>query len=429
MTGEATYGNLGLRSLTGVGKIGSRGLLILAFLVAGGAFSLQLSGLDPRAPVGADSASSNSQIASSLAFLTVSAFGAAGWRRIAPLLKVNAVVLLLPALAIASTAWAPEPAVALRRALAFTATVLSGVAVAAYLPGARALRFLVQAAAAAMAVSLFYVVLEPAYALHQVTDGAQSVHAGQWRGVFIHRTTLGRLAALSLAMAVFGGGEALGPMAVRVGVILASCLCLVMARSGGGFASAAILMATPGVVWAFRRAAERNLVLALGLAVGAAATALLITPTLAPFVLQLLGKDLTLTGRTDFWRLMLRAAAERPWLGYGYSTGFREVVAKVVAAHSAYGFVPNAQNGYLDVVLNLGLVGLAAALAVMVLTAWRAAKIAFRPGGAILPLLVVIFIIETNAVEATLISANDIFMLISVTALIASGDILRTPPK
>ena len=88
-----------------------------------------------------------------------------------------------------------------------------------------------QAVAAAMAASLVYVVLNPAFALHQLSDGAQSVHAGEWRGLFIHRSILGRLAAVSLAMAIYAG-DALGPVALRIGVILASLLCLVMVHSG-----------------------------------------------------------------------------------------------------------------------------------------------------------------------------------------------------
>ena len=100
---------------------------------------------------------------------------------------------------------------------------------------------------------------------------------------------------------------------------------------------------------ALQGAARRNRLLALSIAAAVALLAVLLTPVITPLLLHLLGKDPTLTGRTDFWRLMLQAAADRPLLGYGYSTGFRDVVAKSVAAHSGFGDLPNAHNGYLDV--------------------------------------------------------------------------------
>jgi exopolysaccharide production protein ExoQ len=138
-------------------------------------------------------------------------------------------------------------------------------------------------------------------------------------------------------------------------------------------------------------------------------------------VLSVAGKDATLTGRVPLWRLMLRLAAERPWLGYGYSTGFRDVVAQRVAAESPFGYVPNAQNGYLDAVLNLGLAGLALAVAVLGTALVRALQLA-SGGGPLAPLLVVVFITALNGLEAALISANDIFVLIYAATVAATAE-------
>ena len=154
--------NLGLRGVVGVWLAGGEAARLFAFLLAGGAFSLQLSGLDPHAPVGADSASGQSEIALSLALMVLILSGASGWRRVLPLMKANAPLLALPVLAILSALWAPEPLVALRRGLAFALTLLAAVAVVARSPGAAALRFLIRAVAAAMALSIAYVALAPA---------------------------------------------------------------------------------------------------------------------------------------------------------------------------------------------------------------------------------------------------------------------------
>jgi exopolysaccharide production protein ExoQ len=416
----ASSRNLGVKSLAGVWRVAGEAARTVAFLIAGGALSLQLSGLDLNAPVGADSASARSRIALGLAFAILMLSGVSGWRRCAALLKANAVLLALPLLAIVSAAWAPDPVVALRRASAFALTMLAAVAVVARSPGASAFRFLVRTVAAGVALSIAYVALAPGYGVHQLTDGAQSVHAGDWRGLFVHRTALGQLAALCLGLAVYAGSQALHP-ALRWGAILASLLCLLMARSGGGWVSAAVLMALPPLWTAGRRLTHWNLPATAAAAFAALALVVLLAPVLWPLALSALGKDATLTGRSELWKMMAQAAARRPWLGYGYGTGFREVVANLIQAHSPYGFVPNAQNGYLDVVLSLGLAGLAVALTALGLAFRRAVRLALA-AEAFAPLLIVAFIAEMNVVEAALISANDIFVLIYATAAIASGE-------
>ena len=310
--------------------------------------------------------------------------------------------------------------------MAFALTLLAAVAVVARSPGAAALRFLIRAVAAAMALSIAYVALAPAYGMHQLTDGVQSVHAGDWRGVFVHRTALGQLAALGLGLAIYGGSAVFGPL-IRMGVVLACFLCIVMAHSGGGWVSTAVLVALPPLWTAGRRLARWNGPLAAGAALMVLILAALLVQTATPWVLHALGKDDTLTGRTDLWRLMAQAAAQKPWLGYGYSTGFRSVVAGLIQAHSPYGYVPNAQDGYLDVMLNLGIAGLALALWALALAASRAVRIASQPQAGVFafaPLLIMALIVEMNGVEAALISANDIFVLIYATAAIASGEML-----
>jgi len=409
-----------------------RCLMILAFLIAGGAFSLQLSGLDPRAPVGPDSASLQSQAAIGGAFLVMAVFAMLNAQCMAAPLKANLLLLALPALALTSVAWAPEQAIAARRAIAFTATVLAGLAITAALPAGAALRFLAQAAAVAVVLSVAYLVLLPGYGVHQISDGVQSVHVGDWRGVFGHRTVLAQLSALSLAFAVHGGRVTFRRPWVRVGVMIMSGLCLWKAHSGGGWISAGVLLALPPCLALGRRSIARMgwpfCLLLGGTMLAAIALAL---PLIEAALLSVVGKEPTLTGRRPLWGLFMPAARERLILGYGYSTGFRDVVARLVSDHSGFGYVPNAQNGYLDVMLNLGLVGLGVTLGILALAFRRAFRLAMNPGVplAILPLLVAVFTAVMNMGEATFIAANDIFALIYVTALVASGEMLRPSPR
>lgn len=74
-----------------------------------------------------------------------------------------------------------------------------------------------------------------------------------------------------------------------------------------------------------------------------------------------LGRDSTLTGRTDVWAEVLPAREEQPLLGYGLGSFWSD------ARRQAYE-IPTAHNGYLDILLELGEVGLG--LYVIWLLAW-----------------------------------------------------------
>lgn len=73
--------------------------------------------------------------------------------------------------------------------------------------------------------------------------------------------------------------------------------------------------------------------------------------TVASFT-SALGRDTTLTGRTQVWTDILPARAQRPLFGYGLGSFWTD-------ARRALYDIPTAHNGYLDVLLELGEVGLA----------------------------------------------------------------------
>jgi exopolysaccharide production protein ExoQ len=77
---------------------------------------------------------------------------------------------------------------------------------------------------------------------------------------------------------------------------------------------------------------------------------------------DVLHKDVNLTDRTDFWPLLLKKGMSHPWLGSGFDSFFttqmqNEIQAELASTETY--FRPNqAHNGYLQVFLNLGVLGL-----------------------------------------------------------------------
>jgi exopolysaccharide production protein ExoQ len=103
--------------------------------------------------------------------------------------------------------------------------------------------------------------------------------------------------------------------------------------------------------------------------------ALVIRPMADP-TLSLLGRDLTLSGRTRLWEVVLNEGLRRPYLGAGFRTFWIEngpggpVMALVSRGNGNIGI---GHNGYLDLWLELGLAGV---MAYFVLLKEAAARIA-----------------------------------------------------
>jgi O-antigen ligase len=106
----------------------------------------------------------------------------------------------------------------------------------------------------------------------------------------------------------------------------------------------------------------------LGLFLAAAVAVSLLNQQL----LALFGKSDDLTGRLDIWQTVIETASQRPWFGWGYASPwvpwvepFNDLVVRrgVVQLH--------AHNAWLDVWLQLGIVGVVLFAAVILSTLWR----------------------------------------------------------
>lgn len=81
---------------------------------------------------------------------------------------------------------------------------------------------------------------------------------------------------------------------------------------------------------------------------------------------EALGREETLTGRTDIWAFLTPLAMHKPLLGYGYGGFWTEAIREKTSSH--------AHNGYLDIVLNTGFVGLFLWSMFLIASCWAASN-------------------------------------------------------
>lgn len=265
-------------------------------------------------------------------------------------------ILALVALAMASTSWSVDPAITLRRSIALVFTTLFGI----WLASAFSWRDLLRVVASSFAVLAIFSFL--AGALVPGFGVMHEIHPGAWKGLWWEKNTLGAMMAWGLLAFIAAGAldrrhawiwRALIPLALALVLLstsktallaslvaIAGPVAIALARKGFGFAALTVFGAI--------------------LALGALGFALAIGPGV---ILEALGRDATLTGRTDIWAVLVRLIAEQPWTGFGYGAFWQTDGGPVhwVRLETAWD-VPTAHNAWIETALALGLPGLALAL-------------------------------------------------------------------
>ena len=134
-----------------------------------------------------------------------------------------------------------------------------------------------------------------------------------------------------------------------------------------------------------------------------------------------LGKDLTLTGRTEFWPQLIAAANQRPWLGYGFNGFFQQdLIGEQTPAYFVYtpnGFQPKtAHNGAIAILLYFGYPGLILFLVSLVSNLIFAVRELSRSplSQAGIPIIYLVFIILNNLTEGSVCDMGDVLSLIHI---------------
>lgn len=144
------------------------------------------------------------------------------------------------------------------------------------------------------------------------------------------------------------------------------------------------------------------------------------------FLLSAIGGDPTLTGRTDIWQVSLQRIAERPWLGFGRGAFWAlgsQTQDEASNAVAAFGFIaPHAHNGYIDLLLDIGLIG-SLCFGISLIKLWiQSLKLAYSATMAeqIWPLAFSIFITVNNITESYLLWNTNLFWVLYISTSISA---------
>jgi len=319
-----------------------------------------------------------------------------------------AVPLLLTLMLIAalSTFWSIDGGATMRRAVWLALTMLFGLYLAWRYRWREMLEVIAGGYVALIAGSFAVSLLAPSIG-RMATE-----HPGAWCGLWTHKNMLGGYMALGVG--VCAAAAVLSPERRRLWSVaaLGAFALVLFSTSKTALLGTGIELAIMAACAIMRRGPLPTLFVGAGVA--CIAVIGLSVALLAPDVfVSVIGRDLTLTGRTDIWSAAARAVAARPWLGYGYYAFWLDEHGPAYWVRQAVGWnVPSAHSGWLELALGLGRIGVIAFALQFVATAWRGARGVFDANAGLwAPALLAVFALYTFS-ESHALQANDLFWLI-----------------
>lgn len=271
--------------------------------------------------------------------------------------------LVVFALAGASILWSQAPGQSLRRSVAIVAQMLFLFLMFSGLGLHRALRLVLGVVLLTVALGLAEALLRPAIGFDE------GFYSNAIRGVFLQKNTFGTAllhGMLALSFLMLAAGRARGR---HMAVALLLLAMLVLARSSTALLLALLVLGLT-LAWLAARAGGAWLALVVLGAGGLIAAGLGFAGAFGTEgFFDLLGKEETLTGRTDIWASVDRAIAQRPWLGHGFAAFWIQGLtpAELIWLDLQWP-APDSHSGWREVVLQLGWVGFAALAGTAALT-------------------------------------------------------------
>jgi O-antigen ligase len=335
------------------------------------------------------------------------------WRSVAEGAWSAKWILALLVVAFASTAWSEDPSITLRRAVVLCATTAFGIYFAKRYSVAEQLVLLAWTCALVICASFVCSMFLPQYGIDH------TFHPGDWQGAFHQKNMLARamvLACLVFLFARFKSGNVLRWVGIGGSIAL---LCL--SRSVTGVVVFAVILG----LWPLYRLLRTRFTFAVPV-VATAGTVLLGAAVYAyrslPALLEVINRNQGLSGRISLWNAVWFSISRQPWLGYGFDAFWQGMHGESANVLLAVGWSPEyAHNGFLDLILEMGFVGLAV-FAVGYFALWRRALIVVSrdssPGATWLCMYLA-FMLFYNLTEGPVVAQNNITWVLYVATAVS----------
>jgi exopolysaccharide production protein ExoQ len=281
------------------------------------------------------------------------------------------VVMALSLLAPLSAVWSQNPSNSLRRgAFLVLGTLFAFGLVRSY--GAQQLaELLVMAGVTSGVLGIVVSVVLPQL-------GLDAGNGNAWQGIFHSKNGCAQVMLFFLTAAISFKFRSRTMSVLRYLLFVVAFVMIVMANAKTAWILTPAYILLIVVATKLKRFARRDAtILAVACVSGVVVLAVLV-PIVLPLVLPFLGKDSSLSGRLPLWGAAFLSMMKRPLLGYGFASFWTGLQGESLNIFMSTQFeIHQAQNGLLELGLQLGLVGIGLVVLSLV-RAFRDAMVCFQ---------------------------------------------------
>jgi O-antigen ligase len=258
-----------------------------------------------------------------------------------------AVLLFLPLLTVL---WSVEPSSTLLRFVGVLVPSLFALTLVKRLPLIKFRNGLYLLSTIIIITSLLTIVFIPSVGIEQ------SIHSGLWRGVFHQKNLMGRYFCFLFILSFFSYKYYTKS---KVDILLMMISIIFVTASGSATALLATMFSV-GLTLIFMsigRVKQRKIAMLFAIS----ATSLLLTLFIINVqdIFLSLGKDTTFSGRTIIWPKLLDMLAGNWMTGFGFGAFWVNGTITKLETSLYFGWVVNhAHNGFLELILDTGIIGL-----------------------------------------------------------------------
>ncbi|QFS47971.1 O-antigen ligase family protein [Nostoc sphaeroides] len=338
------------------------------------------------------------------------------WKKASYVFSKDKFIWILLGVCILSSFWSLDSDTTLRRILGLAGTMFFGV----YLASRYTLKEQLKLCAYMLGISAFmcilFAVIFPQYAIGSAGDSTA------WRGIYHQKNVLGMRFLLSGAIFFFLAMTTRKNRWILWFGYVVSGLLVLLSKSTTSLGNFIIITAAFLIYYRILNLKYKVMipVVTFLATFGIAFYTLFVSH--ADTILGTVGKDTTLTGRAELWPAVLQMIAKRPWLGYGYGAFWENSSESSLIVQTVQWKAPNAHNGFLDLWLELGLLGLIVFAIGFVINLLRAVYlIRWNQTSQNLWLLVYFtYTILSNLTETTFLEPNSLEWTLYVSAILSS---------
>jgi exopolysaccharide production protein ExoQ len=260
------------------------------------------------------------------------------------------IILAFPILAILSCIWSGDPWQSIASGVVLLIFTVFAIYVGSQLSFQRQFELIMMVGAIVLPASIALAIFVPSI-------GTES---SAWRGVLVSKQNCAAVCTLLLITALHWKCSGIYQRIFRAMSIVMCGLLIVMSQSRTGWALAVVSLVLAGMVWLLQRMPRKQAMAILLPGFAVAVVAMFGIQVYSSRILALVGKDSTLSQRTIIWAAAWQAALQHPILGYGFASFWKGLYgpSQNVVLTAGWGLAQS-QNGFLDVWLGIGLVGVA----------------------------------------------------------------------